>query len=470
MKNIYKFVLVTAILISSICLFAQGNIYIPNSNVIMYNISVVGAVNNPGVFTVPPSTRVSSVIKFSEVEYLDVLKYQKTVEIPEEDLQLLQKKYEKYYPEESDENEQIINGSLRNIIVKRGEEKIEVDLLRFFLLGDDENNPYVIDGDIIFVPSRHGSVNISGAVNNEGDIELTKSDRISDIIDLALGTKPDAWLDEVEIVRFLDNKQIKKIIVNFNKITVDFDCDDNISLQLDDRIFIRTKPAFHKKFNVTVAGEVQFPGVYALEEGKTTLLDIMQLCGGLTAKADLYNSFVQRQEGIKELDPEFERLKLMTVANMSKLEYAYFKNAVRELKGKYSLDIPALLSGDKSSNNLTLHDGDFIIVPQKNSFINVTGQVIAPGLIAFETGKSFDYYIEQAGGYDWNARKSNVRLIRANTGKWIKPKSDTIVMEGDIIFIPEKSEFDTWQFTLDSLKIISSIAAIFYTLTLVNLF
>jgi len=442
----------------------NSELSISNSEQILYNVSLSGAVRNPGVFAVPPSTRVSSVLKLSEIEYFDALKYHKDIQIPEDNLQLKQKKHEQYYPEDLDIKEQFANGSLRNIILKRGEDEIAVDLLRFFILGDAANNPYIMDGDIIFVPPNIGSIIISGAVNNEGEIEFTTADKVSDIIDLALGTKPDAWLDEVEIVRFTDNEQTEKIIVNYNKIKTDSKCNDNILLQLDDRIFVRTNPNFHKKTAITVAGEVQFPGVYPIEEGKTTLYDILQICGKPTAKADLHNAFVQKQKGIKELDPEFERLKLMQASNMNKLEYAYFKNSVRELKGKYSVDITSILNGDKTSSSLIVQDGDLIVIPQKSSFVNVAGQVIDPGLVTYVEGKSFKYYIKQAGGYDWNARKMKVRLIRANTGKWTKPDADTVVMEGDTIFIPEKSEFNTWEFTLDALKIVSSIASIFYVL------
>jgi polysaccharide biosynthesis/export protein len=457
--KINKLVLILyAVLISVSILNSEFSL--SGSEEILYNVSLSGAVNNPGVFAVPPSTRVSRVLKISGIKYHNALRDKKEILTPEEDLQQLQKKFEQYYPDEINIDEQVIDGSIRNIILKRAEEEIAVDLLRFYLLGDDANNPYIMDGDIILVPYKNGSVSISGAVNIEGDLELTDGDRISDIIELSLGTKSEAWLDEVEIVRFTDNKQTEKINVNYNKIKVDHDSDDNILLQLDDRIFVRTKPDFHNKTAVTVSGEVQFPGIYTIEEGKTTLLEIMQLCGDPTAKADLYNSFVQRREGIEELDPEFERLKTMSVSNMNKLEYAYYKNSTRELKGKYSTDIAALLNDHVEATNLYLQDGDLVIIPQRSSFINVTGQVVEPGLVAFSEDKPYSYYIEQAGGYDWNAKKSKVRLIKANTGKWTKPEADTVIMEGDIIFVPEKPEFDAWQFTLDSLRVISQIATL----------
>jgi len=405
--KINKIVLILyAVLLSVSILNSEFNI--TGSEEILYNVSLSGAVNNPGVFTVSPSTRVSGVLQLSERKFLNALKSNQEIQTPEKDLQQLQKKFEQYYPDEINKEEQVIDGSIRNIILKRGEDEIAVDLLRFFLLGDDTNNPYIMDGDIIFVPYKNGSVSISGAVNIEGDIELTDGDRISDIIELSLGTKPEARLDEIEIIRFTDNYQTERIVVDYNKIKEYHNSDANILLQLDDRIFVRNKPDFHNKTAVTVSGEVQFPGVYAIEEG----------------------------------------------------EYSYFKNAIRELKGKYSTNIAALINGDIAENNLYLQDGDLIIIPQRSSFVNVTGQVAEPGLIAYYEGKSFSYYIEQAGGYDWNAKKSKVRLIKANTGKWIKPEADTVIMEGDVIFVPEKPEFDAWQFTLDSLRIISQIATL----------
>jgi len=461
--KVNKLMLIIVVILVSVTIL-NSELNIPSHEQLFYNVALSGAVRNPGVFAVPPSTRVSSVIKLSEAEYFDALKYQKDIQIPEDNLQLNQKKYEQYYPEELDIKEQFENSSLRNIVLKRGEDEIAVDLLRFFILGDTDNNPYIMDGDVIFVPSNNGNVTISGAVNNVGEIEYTSADRISDIIDLALGVKPEAWLDEVEIVRFNDNIQTEEIIVDYNKIKNDHNCNENILLQLDDRIFIRTKPDFHKKTSVTIAGEVQFPGVYTIEEGKTTLFDILKVSGNPTAKADLNNAFVQKQKGIEELDPEFERLKMTPAINMNKLEYAYFKNSVRELKGKYSVDITSILNGEKDSNNFFVQDGDLIVIPQKSSFVNVAGQVINPGFVAYVEGKSFKYYIEQTGGFDWNARKMKVRLIRANTGKWTKPDANTIVLEGDTIFIPEKPEFDSWEFTLEALKILSSIASIFYVL------
>ena len=318
----------------------------------------------------------------------------------------------------------------------------------------------MLDGDVIYVPSRKGEVSIYGAVNRHGNYEFAENDRVLDIIELALGLKTDTFLEKAEIVRFRNYKDTETLSFNLRNAISDPECEDNMILQTDDRIYIKAIPKYHEKQHVNVAGEVKYPGIYAIEDGQTTLLQILIQCGEPTQRADLFNSFVQRKDPSEEFDPEFERLKEISPNNMSSLEYAYFKNSSREIKGKCSVDFSNLWNSKESQYDIALRDGDFIFIPEKSAIVIVSGQVENPGLITFEPGKDYKYYIEEAGGFIWNARKGKIRLIRANSGKWVKPNKDTVIEEGDMLFIPEKAEFDYWQFTLDSLRIISQIATL----------
>ena len=457
-KKIY-FILFIFLLIT-INLFAQISKY--KQDEVLYNVSVVGAIDNPGVFMVPPSTRVSEVIKLSESKFFEKeIELKKAEKTPEEDIDFFKENYKEYIIDP--ENEDLLLSekcSLRNIILKRRNEEIKVDLQRFYVLGEEKNNPYVLDGDVIYVPSRKGEVSIYGAVNRHGNYELFEKDRVFDIIKLALGLKTDAFLEKTEIVRFINDKETETLSFNLKNAISDPECEDNVILQNDDRIYIKAIPKYHEKQYVNVAGEVKYPGIYAIEDGQTTLLQILIQCGEPTQRADLLNSFVQRKDPSEEFDLEFERLKEVSQNNMSSLEYAYFKNRAREIKGKCSVDFSNLWNSQESQNDIVLKDGDFIFIPKKTAIVIVSGQVENPGLIAFEPGKDYKYYIEQAGGFIWNARKGKIRLIRANSGKWIKPKNNTVIEEGDMLFIPEKTEFDYWQFTLDSLRILSQIATL----------
>ena len=46
----------------------------------------------------------------------------------------------------------------------------------------------------------------------------------------------------------------------------------------------------------------------------------------------------------------------------------------------------------------------------------------ACGIEIWVEGNDVKYYIDKAGGYSWNARTAKLRLIKANTGTWIKPR------------------------------------------------
>lgn len=447
-------------LIITINIFAQISKY--RQDEVLYNVSVVGAIDNPGVFMVPPSTRVSEVIKLSESEFFEKeIELKKAEKTPDENIDFFKENYKEYLIDL--ENEDFLSSerrSLRNIILKRSDEEIIVDLLRFYVMGEEEDNPYVLDGDVIYIPSRKGEVSIYGAVNRHGNYEFVENDRVLNIIELALGLKINTFLEKAEIVRFTNDKETEILSFNLKNAISDPECEDNMILQNDDRIYIKTIPEYHEKQYVNVAGEVKYPGIYAIEDGQTTLLQILIQCGEPTQSADILNSFVQRKASSKEFDPEFERLKEISTNNMSSLEYAYFKNKSREIKGICSVDFSNLWNSKKSKYDIALKDGDFIFIPEKTATVIVSGQVVNPGLIAFEPDKDYKYYIEQAGGFDWNARKGKIRLIRANSGKWVKPKKNTVIEEGDMLFIPEKAEFDYWQFTLDSLRILSQIATL----------
>ena len=447
-------------LIITINLSAQISKY--RQDEVLYNVSVVGAIDNPGVFMVPSSARVSEVIKLSENEFfkkeIELKKAEKTVD---EEFDPFNEKYDEYiFAPENEDTFLSEKRSLRNIILKRSNEEIKVDLQRYYTLGEEENNPYVLDGDVIYIPSRKGEVSIYGAVNRRGNYELVEKDRVLDIIELALGLKTNAFLEKAEIVRFINDKETETLSFNLKNAISDPGCKDNIILQNDDRLIVRFIPKFHEDKFITIKGEVQFPGYYSIEENETTLLEILEKCGGPISHADLRSAFLQRRSREDVLDTEFERLKKMLIEDMTILEYEYFKTKSRELKGKFAIDFENLWNLKDKSSDIVLKNNDFIFMPDKSITITVSGQVKNPGLIKYVPGKNYLYYIEQAGGFSWNARKGKIRLIKADTSEWLKPKKDTIIEVRDMVFVPEKPDIDYWVLTKDVMRIVAEMATL----------
>lgn len=358
------------------------------------------------------------------------------------------------------------SSSQRNIIVKRANgAELRADMEMFLSIGDKSKNPYALDGDVVFVPVIEDTLfhyGIYGAVRAPGEYEYSVGDSLLDLINLAHGLSSDANLSLAEIVRFSpDNQSTNTIPVSLKELLVEQKRELNLPLMPDDRVFIRSIPKYHQKKQVTILGEVLYPGVYSIEEGETRLTDLVRMAGRFTSQASLPEAEMIRGYYMDVVDLEYERLKRMEVADMSKQEYEYFKMKSREKRGKISCDFVKLFQDNQKDQDILLKDGDMIRVPAKSLVVRVSGNVVNPGLVSFEPGKDYIFYIEKAGGYSWKASKGGVRVIKEVTGEWVKPKKSTRVDPGDTIWIPSKPDRDYWGFFKDTMIVLGNVATLY---------
>jgi polysaccharide export outer membrane protein len=342
-----------------------------------------------------------------------------------------------------------------------------VDLQKYQLTGDLKSNPTLLDGDVIVVPTEQqevGRIRIEGSVKAPAEFEYVVGDRVRDILAMAHGFAIDADSSKIELVRFTKNSfNLSRQLLNLD-FTQPSQREEvlNTLLQPDDRLFVRPKAMYHEKKDVEVTGRVKYPGFYALENDTTRLSQIIKLAGGFTPDASLVNSYVQRRSHSQIRDAEFERLQSMSVADMTEMERDYFKVKSRELVGSMGVNFIQLFEKGDSTQDAILMDNDLINIPAQELTVNVSGQVIKPGLFPYKEGGTLNYYIKEAGGYNWNARRSKVRIIKARTGEWMRPKGDTILDIGDTVFVPEKPERNYWVLVRDIITVVAQVATIYY--------
>jgi protein involved in polysaccharide export with SLBB domain len=444
--------------------YASGDFTITLVALREFKVAVSGAVNNPGTVIVTATDRVSDAIAkaggFVQEIAVSQLREQTTVETVSRQETISKSSKVKTAAALTSKE-----ASRRNIKLRRRTGwVINVDLLSFMASGKKEANPYLLDGDVIFVPTREyevGIVGIYGEVKVPGEYEFVPGDRVSDVVDIAHGLTIRADSAAAHIVRFdEDARTTYPVDLHLYKA---LQCDPEFDLPLrpDDRIYIRAIPDYHVKAQVLLEGEVVYPGEYSIKEGVTRLSDVVSQAGGFTKDASLSAAYVVRRAVEDIIDPEFERLKLINVADMTDQEREYFKIKSREKVGAMAVDFERVfLEGDEKEDVLLL-DRDHVYVPAKGRTVSISGQVVRPGLIPHVPGADFQYYINEAGGYCWNARKSRVRVIKARTGEWLKPGKDVEIEVGDTLFVPEKPERDYWQLFKDVMLVSAQIAAIF---------
>jgi protein involved in polysaccharide export with SLBB domain len=329
--------------------------------------------------------------------------------------------------------------SKRNIkVTRRNGEILSADVLKLTLSANPEHDPLLEDGDEIFVPVQEKLINlygIFGAVRNPGYFEYSPSDSLNDLLTLGHGTKLDADLKRVEIVRFNpDNKTTLSIYVDLGSPNW------NLPLYADDRVYVSSIQGYHEKSQVQLIGEFKYPGFYAIEEDSSTLFEIVAKAGGFTELASLEEAEMTRVSAEELVDPEFERLKKMNVADMSESEYEYFKIKSRSKVGRVAVDFVGLFVKNDKTKEIFLRDNDVINVPRKRKVVSISGEVANPGFLTYIPGEDYMYYIGTAGGFSDRAGKSRVSIIKATTGEWKGARKGRPLGPGDTIWIPEKKK------------------------------
>jgi polysaccharide export outer membrane protein len=328
-----------------------------------------------------------------------------------------------------------VDSDLRNIkiINKQGDEKF-YDLVSFLRLGDKNYNPYLREGEVVFLSRVDKTVSILGAVKNPGTFEFVEGETAGHIIELAGGFLDKAKTDTLELTRFLDdNKSITSYYFPLSEIK-----ENKILLNRGDRLLVREKPEYLIDRFVEVKGYVKYPGIYKILQNKTSLHDlIINDVGGFLDNASLKDAYVIRTVGSDDKDPEFERIKTIPRADMTDDEYDYFKQKSRHVKGKMVVDFERLFKENDLSEDLILKRGDEVFIPEGKKYITLVGQVINPGNIIYKPGLTINDYIKLAGGFGWRALENDIRVIKSNSGEWIDEEEVKDLEPGDIIWIPE---------------------------------
>lgn len=224
-----------------------------------------------------------------------------------------------------------------------------------------------------------------------------------------------------------------------------------------DEVFVTKSPAYVEQQNVSVEGEVLFPGTYSLTKRNLRVSDLFKKSGGSNDLAYLKGARLMRRAN------EAEKLRMQAVLKMQKeeqqknlLELAASSNngssvqqaaegakkaniAKFEVPNEYpvGIDLVEAIKNPGSDADIVLREGDRLIVPQYNGTVKINGAVMYSNTVAYEKGKSVAYYVDQAGGFASDAVKHRAYIIYMN-GKVAKVGHGAKVQPGCEIVVPAK--------------------------------
>lgn len=301
--------------------------------------------------------------------------------------------------------------------------------------------------DQLFVPSRKNELEnlivvIHGEVYQPDTFAYALNESVEDLILRAGGLTEKASLSKVDIARrVIDPKAKEEMQIKTQLFTVELNDSLGLNehgflLQPYDEVFVRRSPAFGQQMNVRIQGEVLFEGTYTMKTQDDRLSDLVLQAGGLSSHAFTAGARLQRQMTEEEKLRRDQLLKINRAAsakdsvNMDKLD----------LGETYwvGIDLAEALANPGSDEDITLREGDVLIVPTVNNTVKINGEVLYPNTVSYIKGKNASYYIDQAGGYSNNARRSKAYIIYAN-GK-VHPTFGGKIQPGCEIVVPSKPE------------------------------
>ncbi len=278
--------------------------------------------------------------------------------------------------------------------------------------------------DVIYVASRDENetlktVSINGEVHYPGTYKFAENESIEDLILQAGGPTEAASLVKVDVARRITNPNATEaddqIAQTFSfKLTPNFSIQGqpDFTLQPFDEVYVRRSPNYTEQQNVTIEGEVQFEGTYALSNKGQRLSEVLKQAGGLTKRAYPEGTKLLRLMTAEERDQM--EVMLRTAQRNSGNDSIDVKKLVTNATYPVGIEMDKALVNPGSEDDPILRDGDRIIVPRYDGTVKINGEVLYPNTVRFKEGKNAKYYIDLAGGTTSTAKESQTIIIYMN--------------------------------------------------------
>jgi protein involved in polysaccharide export with SLBB domain len=400
-------------------------------------INIKGNVIFPTIYTIPASFQVSTAINYANRVDAQAVPYSQYSSFMKYNEQLRQSErifiQNKFSP--------VSNYYSRNIVLLHNDGTSQnVDIEKSKALNNPGFNPYIREGDEIVVPyevENYPTITIAGEVNRPITLPYKKNDSLSLLLKFGYGFTPDA--DFSNIILYQDGESNR---LQFTE-QGDFVGQD-LPLQAGSAVIVGKKSAkpIKQVAKISVQGEVNKPGIYIINEGKTTLTDIIQLAGGFTDKAHLPLARIYRITQPIEyvMDPRRTINETFQYSNLTLEDTTRFFLDMDYPKNVVSCDFVEVFNNNNNQLDPRLQNGDIVYIPSQPTQVYVFGQVVNPGFVDYVPNQTMDYYITKAGGYASGAQKSRARIIRGRNLIWVEAKDNTYVYAGDNVYVPRQPD------------------------------
>lgn len=294
---------------------------------------------------------------------------------------------------------------------------------------------------------ERGDVYIGGQVARPGAYPYAANSTVEDLIFQAGGLLEGASTARVDISRRIVDPSATEAT---NQLAQEFTVSIENGLAVGkgkgfrlkpyDRVEVRRSPGYAPQETVAIDGEVLFAGTYTLRKRNERLSEFVTRAGGLIDGAYIKGAHLSRRLSESELAARKEALRLAMSNNSENMGDSIAIDKI-DLSNMYNvgINLEKALANPGSDYDLVLMPGDSLYVPEKQSTVKISGDVMFPNTVIYEPGKKLSHYINQAGGYGQRAKKGKAFIVYMN-GTVARAKRNTPIEPGCHIIVPSKPQ------------------------------
>ena len=323
-------------------------------------------------------------------------------------------------------------------------------------------------------------IEISGNVRFPGVYPLSQGMNARDLILLAGGLKEAAYLGNAEITRKdlsnFESASVEHINVNLAEQLTGM---KSFELQPKDKLAVYTTPEYRERLNISIQGEVRFPGEYEFKRGET-LSQVIARAGGFTPMAHIQAAVFTRESLKRQESARLEELRERMRADIAASELEEVAagesasagnaesllNALSETEavGRLVIDLDRIVSSEIT--DIQLQDGDQLVIPTFRQEVSVLGEVQHSTSHLFNEGWTLEDYLDKSGGITARADDDRIYVVKAdgsvflpNQSGWLTHQNE-MLNPGDTIVVPLDTD------RIKSLTLWTNVSQIVYQLAL----
>lgn len=348
-------------------------------------------------------------------------------------------------------------GSFRDIrILRRGKIVAQVDLYRFLLDGE---LPVVglQEGDVIFVSPRGALVAATGGVLAPFAYELPAATNGDALIDLA---RPKPGTNAVALSGTRMNRPFARYLA--------IEMFSMAELKDGDRVDFRSD-LFGNEISVAVESTSNRAQAIYVVPRNATLAELLAIVPLDAAQSDISAIHVnrasvadQQREALLSSLRQLERDTLLQrslssesaeIQRSSAQNLATFIERAREAEpiGTISVVEGGVLA------NLTLEDGDVVVIPDQTDVVTIAGEVLSPGAFIANQNQTIGDLIARAGGYQSSANRGSFVVVK-RSGVALRVGSGYTPEPGDRVLVLPRVGNPGYRFAKDITEVIFQLA------------